>query len=64
MIDPELHYCRCGETWKPKLPHKIIMLIFGKYDHRCPICNDIMTFELVHHVVKNIWKGDKLWRKP
>ena len=65
-LDPKVQYCRCGYQWLPKWYHKIFMLIFGEYNRRCPQCNSVMTFELIHHVVKiNTEKGrcSEIWRK-
>lgn len=52
MIDPKLHYCRCGLTWTPGTTHKLVMLIRGSYSWRCPQCHTKHTFKLIHHVVK------------
>ena len=51
-IDPTLEYCNCGLTWRPKLYHKILMLIFGTYTRTCPQCGTRLTFKLANHVVK------------
>ena len=51
-IDPTLEYCNCGLTWRPKLYHKILMLVFGEYTRTCPRCGTRLTFKLANHVVK------------
>ena len=65
-IDPTLHYCQCGCSWKPKLTHKLLMLIFGSYTRRCGQCGTVMKFRLIGHVVKvdtkKITGKEKLWR--
>ena len=64
-IDPTCHYCICGVSWKPKLRHKLLMLLFGGYSRKCPQCGTVMKFVLVHHVVKtetNVIKNrDRIW---
>lgn len=66
MIDPKLHFCRCGCKWKPKLIHKLIMLVFGKYTKKCNQCGASMEFILVHHVVKikteEIKNKERIWK--
>ena len=52
-IDPKLqtcNYCHC--SWKPKLHHKILMLIFGEYTRKCNQCGAVMKFRFIGHVVK------------
>lgn len=51
-IDPHLHYCRCGYTFKFKKWQKIVMLIKGEYIVNCPVCHARMRFKLINHVVK------------
>ena len=52
-IDPKVIFCTgCGLSWKPKLRHKLVMLIFGEYTRTCPQCSTRMTFRLINHVVK------------
>ena len=52
-IDPKLHYCNyCHCSWKPKLRHKVLMLIFGSYTRKCNQCGSVMKFKCIHHVVK------------
>ena len=51
-IDPTLHYCTCGCSWRPGTYHKIIMLLFGEYSRKCPQCQTVMKFMFVGHVVK------------
>ena len=67
MIDPTLHYCTCGQTFKPRQYHKLLMLLQGEYSWRCPHCQTMMTFKLIHHVVKIETKPNKelnqLWEK-
>lgn len=67
MIDPTLQYCStCGMTWKPRLHHKILMLIRGEYSRTCPQCQTVMRFKLMHHVVKTETRGlknrDRIWK--
>jgi hypothetical protein len=51
-IDPLRQTCNCGYSWKPRLYHKIIMLIYGHYTHTCPQCHSRSKLVLVNHVVK------------
>ena len=64
-IDPELHYCYCGYTWKPGLYHKLVMLVKVEYRLTCPQCQTVMIFTLVNHVVKvktqDIKNRDRIW---
>ena len=52
MINPKVHYCRCGMTWTPGILHKIIMLVCGGYSWRCPRCHTVLRFKFIGHVVK------------
>jgi len=53
LIDPKIQTCNiCGNKWKPKIHHKIWMLIHGEYTRKCPQCGAILTYKLIHHVVK------------
>ena len=64
-IDPKLHHCKCGLTWRPGTYHKIIMLLFGSYSWRCPRCQTVMKFRLIGHVVKvdtETVDKESLWR--
>ena len=65
MIDPSLHYCQCGCSWRPGTIHKILMLLKGDYKWRCPQCGTVMRFVLVNHVVKvetrKIKDRDRIW---
>ena len=52
-MDPKAQKCsECGSSWRPGTIHKIIMILHGKYTRRCPQCQTVMTFRLIHHVVK------------
>ena len=59
MIDPKTHRCTCGNIWKPRLHHKILMLLFGTYTRTCPQCGTVMKFRLINHVVKTETKPIK-----
>ena len=64
-IDPKLHHCKCGMTWKPKTYHKIIMLVRGEYTRKCPRCGAVMKFRLIGHVVKVSSKkvlDEEIWK--
>ncbi len=52
VVDPVVQYCSCGHVFKPRVEHKIIMLMEGEYRHVCPDCGVVMVFELMNHVVK------------
>jgi LSD1 subclass zinc finger protein len=66
-IDPKLHYCQCGQTFKPGIYHKLLMLFRGEYSWRCPHCQSVSKFRLVYHVVKIGSKPNKdrmeLWQR-
>ena len=66
-IDPLLHYCNCGCSWRPGTIHKIIMLLTGSYVRRCPQCQTVMRFRLIHHIVKvetrEIKNRDRIWER-
>ena len=66
MIDPKLHYCQCGCSWRPGTIHKLIMLLHGSYTRTCPQCQTRLTFRLIHHVVKTETRGlknrDRIWK--
>ena len=64
-MNPKIQYCQCGYEWEPKLYHKMVMLVFGRYVWTCPHCQARVTFQLIGHVVKvdmvkvlneDIWK--------
>lgn len=63
-LDPKVHFCRCGYTWKPRLYHKVVMLLRGEYLWQCPRCQSVMRFRLMNHVVKVGSKkmNEKIWR--
>lgn len=67
MVDPKLHYCQCGLSWRPRLYHKLVMLVFGSYTRRCSQCGGVMEFRLCNHVVKikseQIKDKESLWRR-
>ena len=50
---PQIKKCRCGNTFEPRIWHKIIMLIRGEYVWTCNQCGSRYEFILVNHVVKN-----------
>lgn len=65
-MNPNSQHCTdCGKIWKPRLYHRIIMLICGEYTYSCS-CGCRMKFRLIHHVVKvSSEKLDKkeLWKR-
>lgn len=52
VVDPELHYCNCGYSFKFGSWSKVRMLLQNSYKYTCPRCGTIMIFRLVNHVVK------------
>lgn len=65
-IDPKIHQCKCGMSWRPGTYHKLLMLLFGRYVYTCPKCQTRMTFRLIGHVVKvetvEVKGKEELWR--
>jgi hypothetical protein len=51
-IDPKLQTCTCGHQFHPTLLMKILMLVRGTYDYRCPRCQALLKFRFIGHVVK------------
>ena len=65
-IDPTVHYCKCGCSWRPGTFHKLVMLVRGEYVHECPQCHTRMKFKLIYHVVKvetmEVKNRKELWK--
>ena len=66
-IDPRVHRCVCGLSWKPTTFHKIVMLVRGGYSRKCPQCGTVMRFRFIGHVVKveqtEVKGKSDLWRR-
>lgn len=66
MFNPKLQSCNyCGYGWMPRLYHKLVMLVRGRYVFICPKCHAVLVYRLIGHVVKVEHKpADKsIWRK-
>ena len=65
-IDPKLQYCQCGYTWKFSKWELLLMFLGIRNTFRCPQCQAVMEFKLIHHTVKikskNVLDED-IWRK-
>ena len=66
-IDPKIQTCTCGHQFHPTLLMKIMMLVRGTYDYRCPQCHALLELRLVYHVVKvrhvEVKGKNELWRR-
>ena len=63
--NPKIKKCRCGNTFEPRIWHKIVMLVKGYYIWTCNNCQNQYKFVLINHVVKvetvNVDKKE-LWK--
>lgn len=65
-FNPKWEYCKCGQVFKPKLYHKVFILIFGKYTWNCPHCYHQIELKMCYHIFVNKrkdFKDDKIWRR-
>ena len=66
-IDPKLFQCQCGYQFHINDWQRLRMLLSGPISVRCPHCQSVMDFMLVHHTVKIGSKPNKdrmeIWKK-
>lgn len=66
MIDPKLHYCRCGYSWRFNKWELLLLFLGLKDSFRCPCCQSLMSFRIIYHTVKtgsvNVL-DESIWRR-